>query len=222
MTGSKIDTLRTRVRTIPVTNEPIFQSPDKWFNIAEVFVDIQGDKFVYLSLPYISRSLMLYVSRFWATVVQVFPPKLITGTDVAGPSADPTNHASTSTSTSPESVLSPMSDDEPQLVHNLSGDLKIAAKEVNAKDEPARYFYKVQILEEQNEKSHEKSKTTAKDRAKWNGSLMEVQCNVMRCEALLHDIYAQVLISVIPLCPIVVVIVWRSQNPSSVVLYVTA
>lgn len=209
------------MRTIPVTNEPIFQS-DKWFNIAEVFVDIQGDKFVYLSLPYISRSLMLYVSRFWATVVQVFPPKLITGTDVAGPSAAPTNHASTSTSTSPESVLSPMSDDEPQLVHNLSGDLKIPAKEVNAKDEPARYFYKVQILEEQNEKSHEKSKTTAKDRAKWNGSLMEVQCNVMRCEALLHDIYPQGLISVIPLYPIVVVIVWRSQNPSSVVLYVTA
>jgi len=104
---------------------------------------------------------------------------------VAGPSTmAPANHASTSTSTSPESVLSPISDDEPQPIHNLSGDLKIPAKDANAKDDPAKYFYKVQILEEQNEKSHEKSKTTARDRAKWNGSLMEVQCNVMRCEIL--------------------------------------
>jgi hypothetical protein len=133
---------------------------DRYFEDEKVFVDIQGDK-------------------FWATVVQVFPPKLA-GTDVAGPStAAPTNHASTSTPTSPESDLSPMSDDEPQPIHNLSGDLKIPAKDVNAKDDPFKYFYKVQILEEQNEKSHEKSKTTAKDRAKWNGSLMEVQCNVM-------------------------------------------
>ena len=80
-----------------------------------------------------------------------------------------------------------MSDDEALPIHKLSGDLKIPAKDVNAKDDPAKYFYKVQILEEQNEKSHEKSKTTAKDRAKWNGSLMEVQCNVMRCEALIFS-----------------------------------
>jgi bromodomain adjacent to zinc finger domain protein 1A len=151
-----------------------------------VFVDIQGDKFVYPPTPYTLHSLMPDISRFWATVVQVFPPKLA-GTDVAGPStAAPTNHASTSTPTSPESDLSPMSDDEPQPIHNLSGDLKIPAKDVNAKDDPFKYFYKVQILEEQNEKSQEKSRTTAKDRAKWNGSLMEVQCNVMRYEVV-HD-----------------------------------
>lgn len=77
-----------------------------------------------------------------------------------------------------------MSDEEQQPVHNLTGDLKIPAKDVNAQDDPTKYFYKVQILEEQNEKSHEKSKTSAKDRAKWSGSLMEVQCSVMRCGTL--------------------------------------
>lgn len=79
-----------------------------------------------------------------------------------------------------------MSEDEHQAIHKLEGDLKIPAKDVNAKDDPAKYFYKVQILEEQNEKSHEKSKTSAKDRAKWSGSLMEVQCSVMRYEAVLY------------------------------------
>jgi hypothetical protein len=162
-----------------------FQTPDVWFNFAEVFVDIQGDKFAYSSPLNVLHSLTHHNSRFWATVVQVFPPKNNTVNNLTGLSnMTIVNHAPTSTSTSPESVPSPISDDEPPPIHNLSGDLKIPAKDVNAKDDPAKYFYKVQILEEQNEKSHEKSKTTAKDRAKWNGSLMEVQCNVMRYVAL--------------------------------------
>jgi hypothetical protein len=169
-------------------------------DVAEVFVDIQGDKFVYPSPLNVLYSLTSHVPRFWATVVQVFPPKN-TSADVAGPlNTAATNHASTSTSTSPESVLSPMSDDEPLPIHNLSGDLKIPAKDVNAKDDPAKYFYKVQILEEQNEKSHEKSKTTAKDRAKWNGSLMEVQCNVMRCEVFWSSSLSLDLMPVILFC----------------------
>lgn len=73
-----------------------------------------------------------------------------------------------------------MSEDESVPIHKLGGDLKVPAKEVNAKDDPTKYFYKVQILEEQNEKSHEKSKIPAKERAKYNGSSMEVQCPVMR------------------------------------------
>lgn len=119
----------------------------------------------------------LLLHRFWAKVVQVFPPK--SSTDVAA-TLGASSSKQASTSTSPESLMSPMSDDELQTIHKLGGDLKVPAKEVNAKDDPAKYFYKVQILEEQNEKSHEKSKTSAKDRAKWSGSLMEVQCSVMR------------------------------------------
>jgi len=109
-----------------------------------------------------------------------------------------------------------MSDDEPPPIHNLSGDLKIPAKDVNAKDDPAKYFYKVQILEEQNDKSHEKSKTTAKDRAKWNGSLMEVQCSVMRCEVLIIFLSLELML-VIPLFATVVTVL-LSQNQSCVVL----
>jgi hypothetical protein len=109
-----------------------------------------------------------------------------------------------------------MSDDEPPPIHNLSGDLKIPAKDVNAKDDPAKYFYKVQILEEQNDKSHEKSKTTAKDRAKWNGSLMEVQCNVMRCEVLIIFLSLELML-VIPLFATVVTVL-LSQNQYCVVL----
>lgn len=76
--------------------------------------------------------------------------------------------------------MSLTSDEDVLPIHQISGDLKIPAKEVNSKDDPTKYLYQVQILEEQNEKSHEKSKTTAKDRAKWNGSLMEVACSAMR------------------------------------------
>lgn len=69
-------------------------------------------------------------------------------------------------------------------VHKIGGDLKIPAKEALVRDDPLKYFYKVQILEEQHEKSHEKGKAAAKDKAKWTGSLMDVQCSAMRFVAL--------------------------------------
>lgn len=136
--------------------------------------------------------------------MQVFPPKV--STDVVAPTAvSPSKQASTSTS--PTSDLSPMSEDEPHNIHKLGGDLKVPAKDVNAKDDPAKYFYKVQILEEQNEKSHEKSKTTAKDRAKWSGSLMEVQCSVMRYDILDFSLFATSLMR----AAVVTVLLSRSQ-----------
>lgn len=49
-----------------------------------------------------------------------------------------------------------------------------------ADDDPAQYLYKIQITEDQSERSHEKSRTSSKDRAKWSGSLMDVTCSVMR------------------------------------------
>jgi hypothetical protein len=161
-------------------------------------------------ITYLSDSLLLY--RFWAKVVQVFPPK--PSTDAAA-TLGASSSKQASTSTSPESVLSPMSDDEQQSIHKLSGDLKVPAKEVNAKDDPTKYFYKVQILEEQNEKSHEKSKTSAKDRAKWSGSLMEVQCSVMRCVAW------PVPVPTTDSFLITAATALRSQNLSCVVLCVT-
>ena len=104
--------------------------------------------------------------------MQAYPPKSTIDTTASIKQA--------STSISSTSDRPPMFKDESVPIHQLEGDLKVPAKEANAKDDPAKYFYKVQILEEQNEKSHEKSKIPAKERAKYNGSLMEVQCQVMR------------------------------------------
>lgn len=48
------------------------------------------------------------------------------------------------------------------------------------------YAYKVQILEEQHEKSHEKGMAALKDKVKWSGSFMDVQCSIMRFVALVN------------------------------------
>ncbi|KAF7975793.1 hypothetical protein HWV62_8621 [Athelia sp. TMB] len=135
---------------------------DRYFEDEKIFVDVEGDK-------------------FWARVVQVFPPKPSTTTADTSetPGASTSKLPSTSTTPTPDTAMSLASDEEAQPIHQLSGDLKISAKDANSKDDPLKYFYKVQILEEQNEKSHEKSKTTSKDRARWNGSSMEVQCTAM-------------------------------------------
>lgn len=64
-------------------------------------------------------------------------------------------------------------------IHGIIGDLKIPAKEAMAHDDPTKYFYKVQILEEERERSkNSHHKEVVKH--KWNGSLMEVQCTAMR------------------------------------------
>ncbi|KAG2130310.1 uncharacterized protein EDB93DRAFT_1255923 [Suillus bovinus] len=42
----------------------------------------------------------------------------------------------------------------------------------------------VQILEEQHEKSHEKGMAALKDKVKWSGSFMDVQCSIMSCDHL--------------------------------------
>ncbi|KII93497.1 hypothetical protein PLICRDRAFT_49537 [Plicaturopsis crispa FD-325 SS-3] len=127
---------------------------DRYFVEERVFVDVQGDK-------------------FYAKVVQVFAPKH--GDAAAGPKSSPVRNGASS-STDP--IPSPLPEED-QPIHNISGDLKIPAKDAMAGDDPAKYFYKVQILEE--EKGPERSKSHAKDtgKAKWNGSLMEVQCSVM-------------------------------------------
>lgn len=146
----------------------------------EIFVDVQGDKYA-VSALYRIPLLIQHTCRFWARVVQVFPPKSSVDIDTSEtPGASSSKLPSTSTTPTPDAAMSLTPDEDAPPVHQLSGDLKVSAKEVNSKDDPTKYLYKVQILEEQNEKSHEKSKTTAKDRAKWNGSLMEVACPVMR------------------------------------------
>lgn len=126
---------------------------DRYFVDEKVFVDAQGDK-------------------FYAKVVQVHPPK--TKGDSVGVPAE--NQASSSSVPSPPHGIA---DDDAVPIHKIGGDLKIPAKEALVRDDPLKYFYKIQILEEQHEKSHEKGKAASKDKAKWSGSFMDVQCSVM-------------------------------------------
>jgi bromodomain adjacent to zinc finger domain protein 1A len=103
-------------------------------------------------------------------VVEVFLPR--SNAKVNGESTDAAPIASTS--------ASPLPNDQ-RLPHQIHGDLKIAAKEVNAADDPTKYLYKVQILEEEKPEGRDKHTASTKEaRAKWNGSITEVRCNVMK------------------------------------------
>jgi bromodomain adjacent to zinc finger domain protein 1A len=94
---------------------------------------------------------------------------------------------------SPASSTSSLEDDAP---HILGGDLKVPTKDAIAQDNPALYFYWVHILELEKDKSHDKSKGASKSSdkdGKMVGSLMEVQCGMMRyCSPLQHCIYPPV------------------------------
>jgi hypothetical protein len=73
-----------------------------------------------------------------------------------------------------------LEDDAP---HVIGGDLKIPTKDAIVQDNPALYFYWVHILELEKDKSHDKSKGASKSSdkdGKMVGSLMEVQCGMMR------------------------------------------
>jgi hypothetical protein len=106
-----------------------------------------------------------------ARVVEVFLPR--SNAKVNGESSDPPPTASTSST--------PYSNEQPPP-HQIHGDLKVSAKEVNAADEPVKYLYKVQILEEEKTEGREKYTASTKEaRAKWNGTITEVRCDVMRC-----------------------------------------
>ena len=117
------------------------------------------------------RASLTYLgSRFVARVVEVFLPR--SNVKVNGESTDTALTASTSSS--------PYSSDQPRP-HQIHGDLKISAKEVNAADDPMKYLYKVQILEEEKPEGRDKHTASTKEaRAKWNGTITEVRCNVMR------------------------------------------
>ncbi|CAL1696016.1 unnamed protein product [Somion occarium] len=123
---------------------------DRYYPDERVIIDVQGDK-------------------YFARVVQVFPPRPplpIQSTSRLGSE----EQASTSSS--------PLSDEEPSI-HRIAEDMKIPVKEANIRDDPAKYYYKVQILEEERQpgagKQSEKSKGKDKQ-SKYSGSLMDVQC----------------------------------------------
>jgi bromodomain adjacent to zinc finger domain protein 1A len=117
--------------------------------------------------------LRLISFRFYAKVLRISPPN--PSTEVT--EALPPNQASSSTSpvqADPEDTTNDVQ------IHKIGGDLKIPAKEAQAKDDPVQYTYQVQILEEPHEKGHEKGKTSQKDKGQWCGRLVDVRSNMMR------------------------------------------
>ena len=109
--------------------------------------------------------------RYYAQVVQVFPPR---------PHQIPVR---LSPDAPASSSSSPLSDDEP--IHKIAEDLKIPVKDATTRDDPNKYYYKVQILEEERQPGHSAKgteRTKAKDpkATKWSRSLMDIRCCDMR------------------------------------------
>ncbi|KAI8995548.1 chromatin remodeling complex protein [Trametes punicea] len=106
--------------------------------------------------------------KYLARIIQVFPPKSATNLRRSpGPVAS--------------SSSTPLSD-EPMAIHKVAEDLKIPVKESIAMDDPAKYIYKVQILEEERQPGFgkaDKSKGKEASRGQWSGHLMDVDCSKM-------------------------------------------
>ena len=67
--------------------------------------------------------------------------------------------------------------------HVIGGDLRITTKEAIAKDDPSLYYYWVHVIELEKDKGHEKGKSSVKTSDKESnlvGSLLEVQCGMMK------------------------------------------
>lgn len=112
--------------------------------------------------------------RYYARVVQVFPPRA----SLPGSNSreSPIGHASSSSSSS-------TSDEESIPIHKVAEDLKVPVSESIVRDDPNKYYYKIQILEE--DKSHgakagERMKSKEASKSKYSGSLMDVRCSDMR------------------------------------------
>ncbi|CDO72325.1 hypothetical protein BN946_scf184977.g22 [Trametes cinnabarina] len=104
--------------------------------------------------------------KYLARIVQVFPPK-----------------SETTVKRSPvaSSSSTPLSD-EPMAIHKVAENLKISVKDSIAMDDPAKYVYKVQILEEDRQAAPtkaDKSKGKETSRGQWSGHLIDVDCPKM-------------------------------------------
>ncbi|EGO04257.1 hypothetical protein SERLA73DRAFT_82321 [Serpula lacrymans var. lacrymans S7.3] len=100
--------------------------------------------------------------KLYAKVVKVFPPT-----------------SATNRSTSTSSPLLPSVKEEALTVHATGGDLRIPFKEALVKDDPLKYLYQVQILEDRYEKCYEKGKVQARAQVNPSGNLVDVQCTSM-------------------------------------------
>ncbi|EIW64756.1 chromatin remodeling complex protein [Trametes versicolor FP-101664 SS1] len=123
---------------------------DRYYPDEKIYVDIQGEKYL-------------------ARIIQVFPPK-----SNLPLKSSPGPVASTSSS--------PLSDEPmpPITIHKVAEDLKVPVKDSIAMDNPAKYTYKVQILDEERQPGFgkaDKSKGKETSRGQWSGHLLDVDCS---------------------------------------------
>ncbi|KAG8737450.1 hypothetical protein FRC10_008167 [Ceratobasidium sp. 414] len=157
---------------------------DRYHAGEKIFVDVQGEK-------------------YWARILKVFPPKAL----LASYSTSSSNHISStanplgrlsplnpncrpsSSPLNPNSLLNsapPALVDPASIAHRIGGDLSLAIAEAFAKDDPAAYFYQVQLIEEGDEEDacgggdvNGNGPGGSGAGTKWAGSTMEVQMGVM-------------------------------------------
>jgi len=106
-----------------------------------------------------SSGIRLTRPRYYARVMQVFPPR----------------------SSLVATASSPSKPDEEEQIHKVASDLKLPVKDANVRDDPQKYLYKIQIHEDNKEKvTAGPNDKPESEKSKWSGSLMEVQCPSMR------------------------------------------
>ena len=145
----------------------IDESEYLWFNSCVVFDrHSQGCLSIFKErgMSYLSCTPGSYLTsaRYYARVMQVFPPR--------------------STLVASTSSPLPTQPEEEDQIHKLATDLKLPVKDANIRDDPQKYLYKIQIHEDNKEKAATVAPNDNPDeeKSKWSGSLMEVQCPSMR------------------------------------------
>ncbi|TFK40993.1 ATP-utilizing chromatin assembly and remodelling N-terminal-domain-containing protein [Crucibulum laeve] len=108
-------------------------------------------------------------TKYYARVEKVYPPKYSSDTSARDAHKDDDFASGNSL--------------EDEVPHSIGGDLKIPAKDATIRDEPDLYFYWVQIMELEKDKSDKgkgSSKNSKLDKdGELTGSLMEVKCYMM-------------------------------------------
>ncbi|KAI5122593.1 hypothetical protein M0805_004808 [Coniferiporia weirii] len=165
---------------------------DRYFEAEKVFIDIEGDKFA-------------------ARVTQVLPPNRRLASFPSSSSTHKRKRTDSLSSDGSSLSLSPAPSYEiDEQKHVVGGDMSISLNESLDRDDPAKYFYKVQIMEEEMPKGEQQTpapsvarresgrmkekvkeaingQVDVESRAKWAGSLMDVQCGVMSRDRLVFS-----------------------------------
>lgn len=123
-----------------------------------ILIDVQGDKYS-------------------AKITKVYPPKVVYASDSPPPEWDSSLESDLdSDDDSKEPALRWI---DPEMPHLVGGDMSISAQDSCHRDDPSKYIYKVQIVEEDVNGEASGSQLSDEVKQKWSGSLMDVQCGAM-------------------------------------------